>query len=176
MVTLVSKSSSQISFPGSSISVSAIHPTLTVTVESGVAVFTLFGTNAHDWTRDTLSFPVGVPCSAVNYRSGIASASPTSFWTPLSAETVSTESVEVDVGGYDSAGDSFSASGGGNVTVPNVPALGCAVDSASVEYSISAGQPILLLALAVFGTCTAMLRVSYTAHVVTGSTGVSKAE
>jgi hypothetical protein len=64
MVTLVSRESHQIKFPGGAVErrppLAPISST-TVTVETGVVVFTLPGTNPHDWTRDTLAFPVGNP-------------------------------------------------------------------------------------------------------------------
>ncbi len=83
MITLTSKESQQIEFPGGAPSLPVLGA-LTVTVETGVAVFAFVGTHAHDWTRDTLSFPVGGPCTAGEFVSGIASAAPASFWTPYS--------------------------------------------------------------------------------------------
>jgi hypothetical protein len=86
MVTLISRESHQVKFPGGTIKGrSPLQPSiaLTVTVETGVAVFALLGTNPHDWTRDTLAVPVGAAGPAADFISGIASAAPTSFWTPM---------------------------------------------------------------------------------------------
>jgi hypothetical protein len=86
------------------------------TVETGVAVFSLLGTNPHDWTRDTLAFPVGTAGPRAEYVIGVASAAPTSFWTPMNnVQTVEggSESFVVNVTGSDSSGDSVSASGDG---------------------------------------------------------------
>lgn len=83
MITLTSKESQQIEFPGGAPSLPVLG-SLTVTVETGVAVFSFVGAIAHDWTRDILSFPVGGPSTAAEFVSGIASAAPASFWTPYS--------------------------------------------------------------------------------------------
>jgi hypothetical protein len=178
MITLTSKQSHQIKFPGSKETVSHILPVLTVTVETGVAVFTLIGTNPHDWTRDTLSFPVGAPCAAAEFASGIASACPVSFWTPLNKEDNTGEisfTAPVTVNGSTDDGHSVTAFGDVHISIPGSavpPPLGLAVDSALVSYSAQAGQPILQMALAVFGTCTAFLRVSYTAYIVNSHGGI----
>jgi hypothetical protein len=93
MVTLISKESHQIKFPGGTIRGPSSHPfPVTVTVETGVAVFKLVGTNPHDWTRDTLVFPVGAAGPASDFISRIASAAPASFWTPMNNVATSTES------------------------------------------------------------------------------------
>jgi hypothetical protein len=151
MVALISKETHQIKFPGGS--VLADRPPLqhevstTVTVETGVAVFTLLGTNPHDWTRDTLVFPVGAAGPSTESVSGIASAAPTSFWTPMNnLETTGggTENFTVNVSGSDSSGGPVSASGGGVVNIPSIPIpppIGFAIDSAEVTFSEQAGQP-----------------------------------
>jgi hypothetical protein len=54
----------------------------------------------------------------------------------------------------------FPASGGG----PS----GCAVESASVAYSAALGRPLATLALAVFGSLTTFLGVSYAANIAMG--------
>jgi hypothetical protein len=164
VVTLTSKDSHRIQFPGGSDPIVVLHGTRTVTVETGVAVFSLVGTNAHDWTRDSLSFPIGIPCAPADFVSGIASASPTSFWTPYSlAPAGSNLGPDIEPVVVQPVPDA--PLGVGRVFIPP---LGAAVDSALVSYSASAGQPVLQLALAVFGTSTELMRVSYTAFVVTG--------
>lgn len=182
MVALISKEFHQIKFPGGS--VPGEGPPLnhevstTVTVETGVAVFTLLGTNPHDWTRDTLVFPVGAAVPNTEYVSGIASAAPTSFWTPMNNLATTgggTENFSVTVSGSDSSGNSVSASGDGTVNIPNVPIpppVGFAINSAEVAYSEQAGQPVLTLALAAFGNCAAMLRAAYTVYIITRSSTV----
>lgn len=165
MITLTSKQSDQIKFPGSQATASPLLPTLTVTVETGVAIFTLVGTNPHDWTRDTLSFPIGAPCTAAEFASGIACASPASFWGPTHIELVA-------------PGGPIFGTGPGGQQVQIPPELvpqpyGCAVDSALVSYSVQAGQPVLQLALAVFGTSTALLRAAYTAYIVNTHGGIA---
>ena len=139
MVTLVSRELHQIKFPGGAVErrppLAPISST-TVTVETGVVVFTLPGTNPHDWTRDTLAFPVGNPGPAANFVSGIASAAPTSFWTPmnnLTAVNVPPETIFVQVTGS----DGVPLSGFGQVTFPGntvPPPVGFAIDSSEVEY------------------------------------------
>lgn len=172
MVALVSKVSSQITFPGSS-ELSPILGSPTVTAESGVAVFNFVGTNPHDWTRDTLSFPIGRPCTEAEFSSGIATASPTSFWTPLSAANYRDQQISVDVSGQDSTGGFINLGGIISVTgIPILPPLGVAVDNATVSYSNAAGQPVLTLALAVFGVNTEMQRLSYMAHIVAMAGGI----
>lgn len=180
MVTLTSKTSAQIKFPGTpSTGVGVeLHGSQTVTVETGVAVFALTGTNPHDWTRDTLTFPVGAPCTAADYVSGIAAASPTSFWTPMKNIDSSgggDEPVNLSVSGSTSSGDSVGGSASGSIFVPGSlipPPIGVAIDSATVSYSAQAGQPVITMALAVFGNNCAMLRASYSAFIVTTSGGI----
>jgi hypothetical protein len=130
-------------------------------------VFTLLGTIPHDWTRDTLVFPVGAAGPAEDFMSGIASAAPTSFWTPMN--NVATADETVGVQGIDNNGQLIQSSGSVGVLVP--PPVGFAIDSAEVAYSQEAGQPVLTLALAVFGNCAAMLRASYTAYIINGPGG-----
>lgn len=161
MITLTSKESSQIRLPGPAPAL-PILGTESVIVETGVAVFALVGTHLHDWTRDSLAFAVGVPCAQNEFVRGIASASPASFWTPYAlAPQGSTVGPDVEPVIVQS--------------IPNtplgtalvfIPPLGFAVDSASVSYSSADRQPVLQLALAVFGTSTALLRVSYTAFII----------
>ncbi|HWB51808.1 MAG TPA: hypothetical protein VG651_22060 [Stellaceae bacterium] len=170
-VTLTSKESHQISFPGGT-----LHPhppvlppaNLTVTVETGVVVFTLLGTNPHDWTRDTLSFPVGPAAPEAEFVNGVAAAAPTSFWTPMNnVATAGGGNETVFVSGFDSNNDQFS--GSGVVQLPPVlvpPPVGFAIDSAEISHG-QTGRPALTLALAVFGNCAAMLRASYTAYIIT---------
>jgi hypothetical protein len=181
MVNLISRESHQIKFPGGTLParLPVLPPvTLTVTVETGVVVFTLLGTNPHDWTRDTLAFPVGAAAPSGDFISGIASAAPTSFWTPMNNVAISgggQETAPVLVGGTDGNGSPIELSGSATVALPGVPVpppVGFAIDAAEVAYSTSAGQPVLTLALAVFGNCAAMLRASYTAYIINGSGGV----
>ncbi len=161
MITLTSRESAQITIQGPT-TASPIVGTETVIIETGVAVFTLTGTIAHDWTRDSLSFPVAVPCTAGEFGGGIAVASPASFWTPYAlAPQGSTAGPDVEPVIVQPIPNT--QLGGALVFIPP---LGFAVDAASVAYSSAAGQPILTLALAVFGTSTALLRVSYTAYVI----------
>jgi hypothetical protein len=78
----------------------------------------------------------------------------------------------VSVSGSTTGGDGVSASGTATIDLPSFPIpppFGLAVDSATVAHSTQAGQPVLQLALAVFGRCTAFLRVSYTAHLIINS-------
>jgi hypothetical protein len=84
VITLTSKDSHRIEFPDGSDPIVVLRGTRTATVETGVAVFSFVGTNAHDWTCDLLAFPGGVPCAPAEFVSGIAAASPTSFWKPYS--------------------------------------------------------------------------------------------
>ena len=179
-VTLISKESQQISFPGGTRRIRPVLPTvdLTVTIETGVVVFTFLGTNPHDWTRDTLTFPVGVAGPIEDFDNGIAAAAPTSFWTPMNnVQTAQggTELVPIFLGGSSSSGDSVEVSGEIDIGLPGSlipPPVGFAIDSAEVAYSDLDGQPVLTLALAVFGNCAAMLRASYTAYLVTRSGGL----
>ncbi len=181
MVTLISRESHQITFPGGATAGRPpLHPptTLTVTVETGVAVFTLLGTNPHDWTRDTLAFPVGATGPAADFVSGIASAAPTSFWTPMNNVATAgggSQTFPVTVFGNDNNNSPLSLSGQVTVGFPGFqvpPPVGFAIDSAAIAYSQQAGQPVLTLALAVFGNCAAMLRASYTAYIINRSGGV----
>ncbi len=171
MVTVTSKSSKQIQFPGGSRHVGPLEETLTVTVETGVVIFLLSGTIAHDWTRDTVTFPVGQNTSG--FVSGIASASTTSFWTPLkNVSGIDGGSETVFVQGSTGSGDSVSASG--QVSFPGSfapPPIGVAIDSSTITHS-GTGQPQLTLALAVFGNNTDMLRAEYTAFIVTAQSNV----
>ena len=177
-VTLISKESQQISFPGGTQRTLPFQQTvdLTVTIETGVVVFTFLGTNPHDWTRDTLTFPVGT--LGQGFETGIAAAAPTSFWTPMNNVQSSqggTEQVPVFLGGSDSSGDSVEVSGEIAVGLPGSfipPPVGFAIDSAEVGFPAFAEQPELTLALAVFGNCAAMLRASYTAYIVTRPAGI----
>jgi hypothetical protein len=176
MIALISKQSNQIKFPGYPSKDVAVFPAHTVTVETGVAVFNLVGTNPNDWTRDTLSFPVGAPCAADEFASGIACASPASFWTPsntLESEPLIFEA-PVDVTGTTDDDHRVRASGTAHIRTFQIlpPRLGCAVDSSSVFYSEQDGQPIIQLALAVFGNNTALQRVSYTAYIVNSHGGI----
>lgn len=171
MVTVTSRSSKQIQFPGGSRLVGPLQETLTVTVETGVVVFQLSGTIAHDWTRDTVTFPVGPPTSG--FVSGIASAATTSFWTPLKNVSGAPGGFEtVSVHGSTASGESVAASG--QVLLPGSfipPPIGVAIDSSTVTHS-GTGQPQLTLALAVFGNNTDMLRAEYTAFIVTAQGGI----
>jgi hypothetical protein len=173
MVTLISRESKQIQFPGGKEHelIPPIDVLLTITVETGVAVFAMTGSNPNDWTRDTLSFPVGVPCKPAEFSSGIATAAPTSALArkdPVDTITITTI---------------FEGPGGSLQPQPQAIPIavpqphGVAVDSASVSYSVQAGQPVLQLALAVFGVNTDLQGVSYTAYIVNafgrvGATGV----
>ena len=177
-VTLISKESQQISFPGGTQPSLPDRPpvNLTVTIETGVVVFAFVGTNPHDWTRDTLTFPVGTP--GQGFDNGIAAAAPTSFWTPMNNVQTSAggiEPVSAFLSGLSSSGDSVEVSGAIDVALPGSfipPPVGFAVDAAEVAYSDSAGQPLLTLALAVFGNCAEMQRASYTAYLVTRPGGL----
>jgi hypothetical protein len=80
----------------------------------------------------------------------------------------------VQVNGFTNDGNSLSASGSAHIELPTFivpPPIGVAVDSAWVAFSAQAQQPVLTLALAVFGNCAALLRVAYTVHVVIGHGG-----
>jgi hypothetical protein len=148
---------------------------LTVTVETGVVVFTLLGTNPHDWTRDTLSFPVGPAAPEAAFVSGVAAASPTSFLTPMkNVPIVDAGDETVFVSGSDSNNDQFSGSGVVQLPAfPVPPPVGFAIDSAEISHG-QTGQATLTLAPAVFGNCAAMLRASYTAYIITRpGTGVT---
>ena len=150
MISLISKVSSKIEFPVTSNSIGAVHPKQSaVIIESGVAVISFAGLNAFDWTRDVLSIPVGRAIPPANFFSGIASGSPTSFWsvTPIVVDPRN-------------AKNEFAVR------------MGCAVDSATVDYSSEAGQPVATFSLAVFGDFTSLLRVSYTVHIVLGEPGI----
>jgi len=123
MVTLISRESHQ-KFSGGTIEGRPpLHPsaTLTVTVETGVAVFTLLGTNPYDWTRDTLAFPVGAAGLAPDFVSGIASAAPTSVRTPMNnvaMEGGGSQNIPVNVTGSDS-NNSSPLSGQINIQLPS---------------------------------------------------------
>lgn len=188
MISLISKESSQIDFPVTSQSITSVQSNRPheLIIESGVAVISFRGQNSTDWTRDGLSFPVGKPTQQRNFLSGIASASPASFWTnpsPLSLTPgLSSEIVsgQVTVEGSGPNGPIFS-SGNVSLSVPvpvyglngNIPDIGCAVDSATVAYSTQVGQPVANLALAVFGISTFLLRIAYTVHILLGDPGIS---
>jgi hypothetical protein len=172
MVTLISKSSSLIQFPGGmSSGPVTLRKTLTIHIETGVAVFDLEGTNPHDWTRDTLTFPVGPTFAAgSNFVSGMALGNPASFWTPLKniqSTPTTTETFSItDSSGNPSA---ISVQIPGSLIPPNV---GYAVDSATVTVPHGGSQAQITLALAVFGNNAAMQRCSYSAYVVTGEGGI----
>lgn len=172
MITLTSKSSSLIQFPGGmSAGPIALRKTLTVYIETGVAVFDLPGTNPHDWTRDTLTFPVGPTFPAgSNFVSGMALGDPASFWTPL-------KNIQSAGGGVETI---TVPDGNGGVSVESIdippslvpPPIGYAVDSATVTASPGSSQAQITLALAVFGNNADMQRCSYTAYIVTGEGGI----
>jgi len=178
-VSIISRESQQITIPGGTQQTSPVLPPVvtTITVETGVVVFTFLGTIAHDWTRDTVAFPVGPAIPTADFVNGIAAATTTSFWTPMNnapVEGKGTEQIPVGLSGGDSAGNSVTVSGEIDVSLPGFiapPPVGFAIDSAQVAAPASFGQPVLTLALAVFGNCAAMLRASYTAYLVTNSGG-----
>jgi hypothetical protein len=170
MVTLISKNSSLIQFPGgTSPGPVVIRKTLTIYIETGVAVFDLEGTNPHDWTRDTLTFPVGPTFAAgSSFVSGMALGNPASFWTPLrNVQSIpgSSETFPITDGSGNTSVISFQIPGS---SIP--PPIGYAVDSATVHSGTSQAQ--ITLALAVFGNNAAMQRCSYTAYIVTGEGGI----
>jgi hypothetical protein len=166
MVSLTSKQSSLIAFKATPIETITIDPPLTMVIETGVAVINFGGTNPNDWTRDTLAFPVGEPCAANLYLSGIAAASPCSFYMPLAKDTsTGNYQASVSVSGADSSGNVLFLSGTADVVETVSPPIGCAVDSAIVTYSAAQGQPLLTLAVAVFGQASFLVRISYTAYV-----------
>jgi hypothetical protein len=172
MVTLTSKSSSQIQFPGgTSAGPVVIRKTLTITIETGVAVFDLEGTSPHDWTRDTLTFPVGPTfAGGSSFVSGMALGNPASFYTPLKnveSTPSSSEDFPVTDGNGNTSEISFEIPGS---FIP--PQIGYAVDSATVTVPSGGSQAQITLALAVFGNNAAMQRCSYTAYVVTGEGGI----
>jgi hypothetical protein len=176
-VSIISKQSQQIVFPGGTVpSSSPVEPpvTTTVTVETGVVVFAFLGTNPHDWTRDTLSFPVGPAIPPADFVSGIAAAAPTSFFTPMKNVQVQGGGQEsVVLSGSDSANNSVTVTGA--IDVPGTlvpPQVGFAIDSAQVAHSAQVGTATLTLALAVFGNNAEMQRASYTAYIVSKSGGV----
>ena len=156
MIALTSKSSSQVQFSGGSQGSGPLKKTLTVTIETGVAVFSLNGTHPNDWTRDTLAFPVGQTVAAADFVSGIASASPASFWTPMN--NVPGGISNVNINGQIQAIPAFFP-----------PPIGFAVDSATVSYSPATSLPELTMALAVFGNNASFLRVAYSVYIITSS-------
>jgi hypothetical protein len=171
MVTLISKSSSLLQFPGGvTPGPIVISKTLTIYIETGVAVFNLEGTNPHDWTRDTLTFPVGPKFTAPStFVSGMAVGNPASFWTPLKnvqSTGGSSETFPVTDGSGNTSVISFQIPGS---LIP--PPIGYAVDSATVQPT-GISQAEITLALAVFGNNAAMQRCSYTAYIVSGEGGV----
>ncbi|HSY37582.1 MAG TPA: hypothetical protein VK814_17645 [Acidobacteriaceae bacterium] len=170
MVTLISKSSSLLQFPGGiTPGPIVIQKALTIYIETGVAVFNLEGTNPHDWTRDTLTFPVGPKFVAPStFVSGMAVGNPASFYTPLkNVESTgsSEESFPVTDGNGNTSEISFEIPGS---YIP--PQIGYAVDSATVQPT-GVSQAQITLALAVFGNNAAMQRCSYTAYIVSGEGG-----
>ena len=173
MVALISKSSSLIHFPGGTTAslLKGEQKTLTIYIETGVAVFDLEGTNPHDWTRDTLTFPVGPTFPAgSSFVNGMALGNPASFWTPL-------KNVQTTGGGGEtiSVTDSSGDTGLGEVELPGSlvpPPIGYAVDSATVTVTPGDSQAQITLALAVFGNNAAMQRCSYTAYIITGEGGI----
>ncbi|WP_348263906.1 hypothetical protein P8935_05055 [Telmatobacter sp. DSM 110680] len=172
MVTLISKNSSLIQFPGgTSAGPVVLRKTLTIYIETGVAVFDLEGTNPHDWTRDTLTFPVGPTFAAgSSFVSGMALGNPASFWTPLKnvqSTPSSSESFSITDGNGNPNLISFEIPGS---LIP--PPIGYAVDSATVTANPGSSQAQITLALAVFGNNAAMQRCSYTAYIVTGEGGI----
>ena len=172
MVTLTSKNSSQIQFPGGqSAGPIPLRRTLTIHIETGVAVFDLEGTNPHDWTRDTLTFPVGPTLAAgSSFVSGMAVGNPASFWTPLK-NVQSTGSSDQSFSVTDGNGNSQFIS----IDIPGSaipPPIGYAVDGATVTATPGSSQAQITLALAVFGNNAAMQRCSYTAYIVTGEGGI----
>lgn len=186
MISLISKQSGKIDFPITSRTVSQFQSRPNeVIIESGVAVISFGGQNPTDWTRDTLSFPVGKAVPQQNFLSGIATGGPASIWTsapPINVAILQNPdpiTAPVEVEGSNSAGVVVST-GNVSLTVPgfvtaavgNIPDFGCAVDSATVAYSSQAGQPIVTFALAVFGKSTFLLRVAYTVHIVLGEPGI----
>jgi hypothetical protein len=175
-VSIISRQSQQIFFPGGTLPSSspALPPVATtVTVETGVVVFAFLGTNPHDWTRDTLSFPVGPAIPPADFVNGIAAAAPTSFFTPMkNVQALGTTQIPVFLSGSDSAGDAVNLTGA--IDVPGSlipPQVGFAIDSAQVAHSAQVGGATLTLALAVFGNNAEMQRASYTAYVVSKSGG-----
>jgi hypothetical protein len=160
VVTLTSKSSSLVQFPGgTSLGPVVIRKTLTIAIETGVAVFDLEGTNPHDWTRDTLTFPIGPTFAAgSSFVSGMAVGNPASFWTPLKniqSTPSSSEAFPVTDGNGNVSEISFEIPGS---LIP--PPIGYAVDSATVTAPPGSSQAQITLALAVFGNNAAMQRCS----------------
>lgn len=186
MISLISKQSGLIEFPVTPVTTTVFQSRpREIIIESGVAVISFGGQNPTDWTRDTLSFPVGKPTPQANFLSGIASGSPASFWTnepQLSVQIfqdLEPVSFPVIVEGSNQAGPVVSTGTvTGNVpglvtlTTGKIPDIGCAVDAATVAYSGQAGRPVVTFALAVFGVSTFLLRVSYTVHIVIGDPGI----
>lgn len=186
MISLISKQSSMIDLPVTSklTSVVVSRPT-EIIIESGVAVISFQGQNPTDWTRDTLSFPVGKATPQAHFLSGIASGGPASIWTDPPQLTIqlfqNQEPVTLSVvaQGSNSAGPVISTGnatgtvlGLATVTTGKIPSMGCAVDAATVAYSTEAGRPVVTFALAVFGVFTFLLRVAYTVHIVLGDPGI----
>jgi hypothetical protein len=186
VISLISKQSSLIDFPVTSKLTSVVlsRPT-EIIIESGVAVISFQGQHPTDWTRDSLSFPVGKATPQAHFLSGIASGSPASIWTDPPQLTIQLfqnfEPVTLSVvaQGSNSAGPVISTGnatgnvpGLATVTTGNIPAIGCAVDAATVAYSTQAGRPVATFALAVFGVFTFLLRVAYTVHIVLGEPGI----
>ena len=65
MVTLISKESQQIQLPGGTLHNRRVPTPLTITVETGVAVFTLLGTNPMTGLATPWSFPVSPSATVV---------------------------------------------------------------------------------------------------------------
>lgn len=170
MVELISKASSFVQGPFGLHGTGPLGKRLTITIETGVAVFNLEGTNPHDWTRDTLTFAVGNALSGGQFLSGMGLGHPASFWTPLKNVPITGAGSEtVSVTGGDGSQD------WGSVQIPGSfvpPPIGFAVDSASVALIAGASHAQITLALAVFGNNAAMQRCAYTAYVVTADSEV----
>ncbi len=164
MISLISKQSNQIKIVTAQRTTALAGP-FDLLIETGVAAISFGGSNPHDWTRDTLSFPVGEKINAHQFVSGIASAGPASFWANPPLLSLGVGIGDLSGSGTDSQGNSIFIEVGQAVTgvglEGNVVGLGCAVDSATVAYSGPSGQPVLNLALAVFGQSTFLQRVSY---------------
>jgi hypothetical protein len=173
MITLTAQQSAEITFGASTHHV-GLTTLKSIIMESGLVAFSFAGQLPNDWTRDTLSFPVGQPCAESQFISGIVSASPASFQTAFSNQqspalqntffeydgsaSIDLKNAQLYING--TAMLEFPASGGG----PS----GCAVESASVAYSAALGRPLATLALAVFGSLTTFLGVSYAANIAMG--------
>ena len=169
MVSLIAKASSQLVLSGGN-AATPLQSGDQFLVETGVAQFVFSGVHANDWTRDTLVIPIGQAGATLDLLAGIASAAPASWQAPpgyVGSGPPSQEMLPVSVTGEVDK-EFVTLTGSLAIQLPGpplpTPPLGVAVDAASVAWSAAAKQPIVTLALAVFGREITLLRAAYTAH------------